>query len=98
MVTVCINGQTVVNLKVTGKKIKSRGTESTIGRMVEFMKDTGIKIICMDKGCINGQMEDNMKETMLMTKKMGMVFIRTLMVDAIKDNGRMENNTVKGYL
>jgi hypothetical protein len=34
----------------------------TIGRMEEYMKVIGNKIICMVKVSINGQMEENMKE------------------------------------
>jgi len=92
------NGPMEVNLKETGKRIRLQGTESIIGKMEESMKVTGTKIICTDKAYINGLTEDNMKVTILMTKKKAMVFTRTLMADAIKANGKMENNMVKDCL
>jgi hypothetical protein len=62
MDTVYIIGLTEVNSKVTGKKIKSQVSEFTIGKMVEYMRDTGNKIICMVKVSTSGQMEGNTKD------------------------------------
>lgn len=87
MVTEFTSGQTEVNSKEIGKKIKSLAMVFTTGRMEESMKATGNKIICMDKVCINGQMEDNMKDNMLMIKKKVTGFTSTQMADATKVNG-----------
>ena len=61
MVMEFTSGLTEVNLKETGKKIRSLDTEFTIGKTAEFTRGIGNKIICMVKVFINGQMEDNMK-------------------------------------
>jgi hypothetical protein len=61
MDTAYIIGQTEVSSKVTGKKIKSQVLVFTIGKMVEYTKGIGNKIICMVKVSTNGQMEENMK-------------------------------------
>ena len=54
-------GQTVVNSKDTGKKIKSLGLASTTGKTAEYTKVTGNKIICMAKVSTNGLMVGNMR-------------------------------------
>ena len=59
-----INGQMVVNSKELGKKIKSLVMEFTIGKMVEFMKAIGYKIICMVKVIINGLTVENTTDHM----------------------------------
>ena len=41
------SGLTEVNLKETGKKIRSLDTEFTIGKTAEFTRGIGNKIICM---------------------------------------------------
>ena len=61
MDTVYIIGQTEVNSKVIGKKIKSQDLVFTIGKTVEYMKVIGNKIICMVKVSTSGPMEENMK-------------------------------------
>lgn len=55
------SGLTEVNLKETGKKIRSLDMEFTTGKTAEFTRGIGNKIICMVKVFTNGQMEDNMK-------------------------------------
>ena len=64
MVTESTSGQTAVSSKEIGKKTKSQVTEFTTGKMEEFTKAIGSKIICMDKVCTNGQTADNMKDNM----------------------------------
>ena len=66
--------------------------------MAEYMKATGNKIICMDKGFISGLTEENTKEAIQMIKKKDMVSIPIRIEDATKDNGRMVNSMEKGCL
>ena len=63
--------------------------------MAEFMKDTGNKIICTDKGYTNGLTVDNMKVNTLMTRKKATEFTNIPMAAVTKDNGSMVNNTVR---
>ena len=93
-----INGQMVANSKELGKKIKSLVMVFTIGKMVEFMKAIGYKIICMVKVIINGQMEENTMDHMLMIKKKGMGFIIILMEGVTKGNGKQVSSMVKVFL
>ena len=46
------------------------GQENIIGLMVEFIKDNGEIIKCMDKDHTNGQMEDHILDIMLMIRNM----------------------------
>ena len=89
------NGQTVVSSKETGKKTKLQATEFTTGKMEEFTKAIGNKIICMVKVCISGLMEDNMKVSMLMIKKKVTEFTNIQTAVVIKVNGLMASNTEK---
>ena len=88
-----ISGPMEVSLKEIGKKTKSLGMVFTIGKMEEFTRATGNKIICMDKVCTSGLTEDNMKVNTLTTRKRAMEFTNIPMVAVIKDNGNMANNT-----
>ena len=74
------------------------GTENTIGMMAEFIKDTGLRIICMGKAFINGLMDEHMKVNTLMIRNMVTVFTHTQMGDHTKDNGLTENNMERAYL
>ena len=74
------------------------GTENTTGMTAEFIKDTGLRIICMVKAFINGLMDEHMKVNMLMTRNRDMVSTHIRMGDHTKDNGLTENNMVRAYL
>ena len=93
-----INGLMVVNLKELGKRIKSLVMVFTIGKMAEFMKAIGYKIICMVKVIINGLMEENTMDHMLMIKKRAMEFIIIQMEDVTKVNGKQVSNMVRVFL
>ena len=93
-----INGQMVVNSKELGKKIKSLVMVFTIGKMVEFMKAIGYKIICMVKVIINGLMEENTMDRMLMIKKRAMEFIIIQMEGVTKGNGKQVSSMVRVFL
>ena len=93
-----INGLMVVNLKELGKRIKSLVMVFTIGKMAEFMKDIGYKIICMVKVIINGLMEESTTDHTLMIKKKDMGFIIIQMEGVTKDNGKQVSNMVRVFL
>ena len=93
-----INGLMVANLKELGKRIKSLVMVFTIGKMAEFMKAIGYKIICMVKVIINGLMVENTMDHMLMIKKKVMGFIIILMEGVTKGNGKQVSNMVRVFL
>jgi len=70
----------------------------TIGKMEEFMKAIGYKIICMVKVIINGLMVENTMDHMLMIKKKVMGFIIILMEGVTKGNGKQVSSMVKVFL
>ena len=61
MVMVYINGQMEAFIKEIGTKIRLAGMANTTGTMVEIIKGTGLKIICMDKASTLGLMDVSMK-------------------------------------
>lgn len=93
-----INGQMAVNSKELGKKIKLLVMVFTIGKMAEFMKVIGYKIICMVKVIINGLMAENTMDHMLMIKKKVMGFIIILMEGVTKGNGKQVSSMVRVFL
>ena len=93
-----INGQMAVNSKELGKKIKLLVMVFTIGKMAEFMKVIGYKIICMVKVIINGLMVENTMDHMLMIKKKVMGFIIILMEGVTKGNGKQVSSMVRVFL
>ena len=68
------------------------------GKMEEYTRDTGNKIICMDKGYTSGLTVDHTKVIMRMMNNMDTVFTRFLMDAVIRAHGKMANNTVKASL
>ena len=93
-----INGQMVASSKELGKKIKSLVMVFTIGKMAEFMKAIGYKIICMEKVIINGLMEESIMDHTLMIKKKVMEFIIIQMEGVTKDNGKQVSSMVRVFL
>ena len=73
-------------------------TEYIIGKMAEYMKDIGNKIICMVKDFTNGLMVASMKEIILKTRRMDLEFILIQMAELTKVNGKTENNMEKEFL
>ena len=66
--------------------------------MEGYIMATGKKITCMDKATTNGLMAANMKGGTMRIRRMDMEYISIQMADAIKEFGKMENNTEKAYL
>ena len=65
------------------------------GQIKEFIKENGKITSFMAKVFILGLMEEDTKENMKMIKNMDTVHIFGQMVNAMKDIGKTENNTVK---
>lgn len=72
--------------------------ESTIGTMVESIKDIGRTTTCMAKVSTNGLMVESMRASTLTTKRKVMAFMCILTVDHTKDNGTKENSMARVYL
>ena len=62
------------------------------GIMVAFIRESGLIIICKDRGSINGRMVRSIVEIMKMIKKMDLGFFYIMMEENMKVNGLMENS------
>ena len=87
-----------VNSKEIGKKTKLQDLAFISGKMAEYTKVTGNKIICTDKVFTNGRMVENMKEVIQTIRKKDMEFTPILTGAATEVIGKMENNMEKVYL
>lgn len=64
--------------------------------MVELMKVPGKIIICMGKDHIHGATAESMKVNIIWIKSTDTEFITGLMVEDMKDTGKMGSNMGKG--
>ena len=95
---VSIPGLMALNLKETGKIIKSQDSVFTIGRMAELTKAIGKTTTCTEREHTNGQIKENIKDSMLKIKRKAMASIGILMEDATKECGRLGSNMEKVFL
>lgn len=77
-------------MRVNFKIIKNKEKESVNGKMVKFLKESGLKTICMGGDRWFGLMEKIIQDNLLNLSLMGMVNLFGLRVFYIKENGEKE--------
>merc|ERR1719215_1272351 len=97
MARVSTHGKTVQNIRVPGMRTKFTEKECTNGSMEDATMVNGCIRICMGMESTPGKMDAATKESMSKTASMAMVSTNGLMVESMREIGRMEDNTVKDF-
>lgn len=85
-------------IKVSSNRMRLMGQENIIGLTKRIMRANGSKIKCTGAGCLCGPTGKNTMEILLMIRERGTECLLGKMVECIKVNGKMENNTAEAFL